>query len=58
MLYGNSLNVLTVLRTVPTFAIAHTFCASGDTRVSFVWCLLIPRDYEVPHSLLLIQGSK
>ena len=30
-----------LLRTVPTFVTAHTFCASWDTRVSFRWCLLI-----------------
>ena len=29
------------LRTVPTFATAHTFCASRDTQVSYGWCLLI-----------------
>ena len=29
------------LRTVPTIVIAHTFCASRDTRVSYRWCLLI-----------------
>ena len=30
-----------ILRTVPTIVIAHTFCASRDTRVSFRWCSLI-----------------
>ena len=30
-----------VLRTVPTIVIAHTFCASRDTRISYGWCLLI-----------------
>ena len=30
-----------ILRTVPTIVTAHTFCASGDTRVSYGWCLLI-----------------
>ena len=30
-----------LLRTVPTFVTAHTFCASRDTRVSYGWCLLI-----------------
>ena len=29
------------LRTVPTFVTVHTFCASGDTHVSFELCLLI-----------------
>ena len=29
------------LRTVPTVVIAHTFCASRDTRISYCWCLLI-----------------
>ena len=29
------------LRTVPTIVIAHTFCASPDTRISFRRCLLI-----------------
>ena len=28
------------LRTVPTIVIAHTFCASPDTRISFRRCLL------------------
>ena len=32
---------VSALRTVPTFVTAHTFCASGDTRVSYGWCLLI-----------------
>ena len=29
------------LRTVPTIVIAHTFCASSDTRISYHQCLLI-----------------
>ena len=29
------------LRTVPTIVIAHTFCASPDTRISYRECLLI-----------------
>ena len=29
------------LRTVPTIAIAHTFCASPDTRISYQRCLII-----------------
>ena len=29
------------LRTVPTIVLAHTFCASRDTRISYGWCLLI-----------------
>ena len=29
------------LRTVPTFVIAHTFCASRDNHVSYGWCLQI-----------------
>ena len=28
-------NILTPLRTVPTIVIAHTFCASQDTRISY-----------------------
>ena len=30
------------LRTVPTIVIAHTFCASPDTRISYRQCLLTP----------------
>ena len=30
-----------LLRTVPTIVTVHTFCASGDTRVSYGWCLLL-----------------
>jgi len=30
-----------LLRTVPTIVIAHTFCASPDTRISYRQCLLI-----------------
>ena len=33
--------VITQLRTVPTIVIAHTFCASADTRISYRQCLLI-----------------
>ena len=29
------------LRTVTTIVIAHTFCASPDTRISYCQCLLI-----------------
>ena len=29
------------LRKVPTIVIAHTFCASRDTRISYCWCLLV-----------------
>ena len=29
------------LRTVPTIVIAHTFCASPDTRISYGQCSLI-----------------
>ena len=29
------------LRTVPTIVIAHTFCISRDTWISYGWCLLI-----------------
>ena len=36
-----SVGELGVLRTVPTFVTAHTFCASRDTPVSNVSCLLI-----------------
>ena len=28
-------NIQTILRTVPTIVIAHTFCASPDTRISY-----------------------
>ena len=35
------LATVTLLRTVPTFVTAHTFCASRDSRVSYGWCLLI-----------------
>ena len=31
---------LDVLKTVPTIVIAHTFCASPDTRISYRQCLL------------------
>ena len=30
-----------VVRTVRTIVIAHTFCASRDTQISYCWCLLI-----------------
>ena len=30
-----------MLRTMPTIVIAHTFCASRDTRISYRRCLLI-----------------
>ena len=30
-----------MLRTVPTIVIAHTFCASPDTQISYRQCLLI-----------------
>ena len=33
--------LLTSIRTVPTFATAYTFSASGNIRVSYGWCLLI-----------------
>ena len=39
MLWG--LFVQESLRTVPTIVIAHTFCASPDTRISYRRCLLI-----------------
>ena len=32
---------LHLLRTGPTIVIAHTFCASPDTRISYRQCLLI-----------------
>ena len=35
------LTVWIALRTVPTIVIAHTFCASPDTRISYRQCLLI-----------------
>ena len=34
-------NASYILRTVPTIVIAHTFCASPDTRVFYRWCLLM-----------------
>jgi len=34
-------NLLTYLRTVPTIVIAHAFCTSPDTRISYCQCLLI-----------------
>ena len=34
-------NYSPVLRTVPTIVMAHTFCASLDTRISYRQCLLI-----------------
>ena len=42
---GTSLPVLWMpfplfLRPVPTIVIAHTFCASSDTRISYRQCLL------------------
>ena len=37
---GNVLSQAT-LRTLPTIVIAHTFCASPDTRISYRHCLLI-----------------
>ena len=36
-------NHISALRTVPTIVIAHTFCASPDTRISYRQCLLIQR---------------
>ena len=33
--------IFSFLRTVPTIVIAHTFCASPDTRISYRQCLLI-----------------
>ena len=35
------LRIQKYLRTVPTIVIAHTFCASPDTRISYRWCSLI-----------------
>ena len=35
------LGPIATLRTVPTIVIAHTFCASPDTRISYRQCLLI-----------------
>ena len=29
-----------LVRTMPTIVIAHTFCASRDTRISYGWCFL------------------
>ena len=29
------------LRTMPTIVIAHRFCASRDTQISYGWCLII-----------------
>ena len=39
--YIGKTSVIRNLRMVPTFFTANTFCASGDTRVSYRWCLLI-----------------
>ena len=33
--------LLNILRTVPTIVIAHTFCASPNTRISYRRCLLM-----------------
>ena len=38
---GIALGSIAILRTVPTIVIAHTFCASPDTRISYRRCLLI-----------------
>ena len=38
---GFEVGVCPTLRTVPTIVIAHTFCASPDTRISYRRCLLI-----------------
>ena len=32
--------IYVILRTVPTIVIAHTFCASPDTPISYRQCLL------------------
>ena len=34
-------NLFTYLRMVPTIVIAHAFCASPDTRISYCQCLLV-----------------
>ena len=39
------MNICVYLRTVPTIVIAHTFCASPDTRISNRQCLLIMQGY-------------
>ena len=39
-----------ILRTVPTFVTAHSFCASRDTRVSYRWCLL--------NTVIFLRGFK
>ena len=44
-----------LLRTVPTIVIAHTFCASPDTRISYCQCLLRPRLYG--EKLSRVEGS-
>ena len=41
----------TILRTVPTIVIAHTFCASRDARIPYGWCLLIQRYFCVVQNL-------
>ena len=41
MTYPIGVVVKLPLRTVPTIVIAHTFCASPDTRISYRHCLLI-----------------
>ena len=37
--------VASILRTVPTIVISHTFCASPDTRISYRRCLLIQGNF-------------
>ena len=39
-MFRSNLIVNVFLRTVPSVAIAHTLCASRDTRVSYGSCLL------------------
>ena len=33
--FGTAVKLQNTLRTVPTIVIAHTFCASQDTRISY-----------------------
>ena len=41
IVFTSVVSVKARLRTVPTIVIAHTFCASPDTRISYRRCLLI-----------------
>ena len=47
VLFSRHFGVLSTFN-VPTIVTAHTFCASGDTRVSYGWCLLIQEYFCAP----------